>query len=125
MDAMDVGTKLVALCNEGKNLEAIKTLYADDVVSVEACEMPGHEKEMSGLEAVTGKTEWWMENHEVHSSEVTGPFPHDDRFACVFKFDATSKCGPMAGQRMQMEEVGVFTVKNGKISREEFFYAMG
>ena len=124
MGAMEVGSQLVELCRQGKNLEAIKTLYADDVVSVEACEMPGHEKVMSGIDAVTGKTEWWMANHEVHGSEVTGPYPHDDRFACVFKFDVTAKDGPMAGQRMQMEEVGVFAVKNDKVVREEFFYSM-
>jgi ketosteroid isomerase-like protein len=27
-----------------------------------------------------------------------------------------------SGQRMQMNEMGLFTVKDGKIVREEFFY---
>ena len=40
MNAMEVGNQLVAICRQGKNMEAIKTLYVDDVVSVEACEMP-------------------------------------------------------------------------------------
>jgi hypothetical protein len=31
----------------------------------------------------------------------------------------------MAGQRMRMEEVGMYTVQGGKIVREEFFYTMG
>jgi ketosteroid isomerase-like protein len=30
----------------------------------------------------------------------------------------------MAGQRMQMEEVGLYTVEDGKIVREEFFYSV-
>ena len=29
------------------------------------------------------------------------------------------------GQRFQMEEAGLYTVKDGAIVREEFFYAMG
>ena len=30
----------------------------------------------------------------------------------------------MAGQRMRMEEIAVYTVADGKVSREEFFYDM-
>ena len=30
-----------------------------------------------------------------------------------------------SGQRSQGKEVAVYTVKDGKITREEFFYAMG
>jgi hypothetical protein len=30
----------------------------------------------------------------------------------------------MKGKRVGMDEVGIYTVKNGKIVREEFFYSM-
>jgi hypothetical protein len=36
--------------------------------------------------------------------------------------DITSKS---MGQRMQMDEIGLYTVENGKITHEEFFYTMG
>ena len=85
-------------------------------------DMPAH---MKGLEAIRGKNEWWFANNEVHSGEVKGPFPHGDRFAVIFNFDVTSKAGPMAGQRFQMEEVGLYTVAGGKIVKEEFFYVTG
>ena len=39
-----------------------------------------------------------------------------------FTYDITNK---PSGNRMTMDEVGLFTVKNGKIAREEFFYAGG
>jgi hypothetical protein len=29
------------------------------------------------------------------------------------------------GKRFTREEMGLFTVQNGKIAKEEFFYAMG
>lgn len=123
MSVAELGNKLVALCREGKNLEAVETLYANNVVSVEAAEGPGFPRKMEGIEAVTGKAKWWHENSEVHSNEVSGPFPHgDDKFAVVFKMDVTMK---PANQRNKMEEVGVYTVTDGKISREEFFYSMG
>ncbi len=80
---------------------------------------------MQGLEAVKGKTDWWEQNHEVHGSEIDGPWPHGDRFIVRFKIDVTAKAGPMAGQRFTMDEAGLYTVKNGKVSQEEFFYSMG
>jgi ketosteroid isomerase-like protein len=124
-NAYEVGQKLVALCKEGKFLEAVQTLYAPNIVSVE---VHGDEKmpaRMEGIEAVLGKGKWWVENHTVHSSDVQGPFPHGDRFIVFFMLDITPKSGPMAGKRMKMNEAGLYTVKDGKIVHEEFFYHMG
>ena len=63
--------------------------------------------------------------NEVHGGDVKGPFPHHDRFILIFDYDVTAKSGPMAGQRMQMQEAGLYTVADGKIVKEEFFYDMG
>jgi hypothetical protein len=123
MTAGEVGKKLVALLQAGRTLEALDTLYAKDVVSVEAQESPSFPRVMEGLAAVRGKNEWWYANHEIHKGEVKGPFPHGDRFALYFDFDVTAKAGPMAGQRMQMQDVGLYTVADGLVVREEFFYS--
>jgi ketosteroid isomerase-like protein len=123
MKTMEIAQKMVDLCRQGKNLEALNTLFADDVVSVEAVAMPGTpSREMKGLAAVKGKGEWWVANHEIHSANVTGPWPHDDRFIVGFQYDVTNK---PSGQRMKMDEAALYTVRNGKIVREEFFYDMG
>ena len=119
MTTMEIAKKLVELCKQGKNAEALDTLFADDVVSVEAVAMPGTQQEVKGLAAVRAKGEWWVNNHEVHSASVTGPWPHGDRFIVGFEFDVTNK---PSGNRMQMAEAALYTVRNGKIVREEFFY---
>ncbi len=124
MNTKQVGTKLVELCRNGKNLDAISALYSRDVVSVEAAANPAMPREMRGIDQIIGKNKWWEENHEIHSGTVEGPFPHDDRFAVKFNYDITPKSGPMNGKRMQMNEVAIYTVKDGKIVREEFFYDM-
>jgi ketosteroid isomerase-like protein len=121
MTTMDIARKLVDLCRQGKNEEALDTLYADDAVSVEAMSMPDAPPEVKGLAAIKAKGEWWMKNHEIHSSSVTGPWPHGDRFIVGFQFDVTHK---PSGQRIKMEEAGLYHVRNGKIIREEFFYDM-
>ena len=125
MSAREIGEKLVAYCKQGKNLDAIDELYADDIVSIEAAASPEADmpREMKGKEAIIGKNKWWSENNEVHSGEVNGPFPHgDDKFAVQFRYDVTFK---PASQRMQMNEIAVYELKDGKIAREEFFYNMG
>ncbi len=126
-DTYTLGKQLVDLCQQGKHLDAINTLYADDIVSVEAMAAPDGSMpaEMQGLDAIRGKNQWWIDNHEVHGGSCSGPFPHGDRFIVLFNYDITPKAGPMKGQRMQMEEAGLYTVKHGKITREEFFYHMG
>jgi len=122
---MTVANQLATLCREGKNAEALETLYSDDIISVETCDMPNMPATMTGIDAIKGKNQWWSENHEVHGGDGNGPFPHGDRFILIFNFDVTPKCGPTAGQRMQMEEAGLYTVAEGKIVKEEFFYDMG
>src|ERR1700728_1014914 len=119
MDTMEIARKLVELCRQGKNDEALTTLFSPQAASVEAFAPPGGHQEVQGIEALRGKGKWWRENHEVHSSTVTGPWPHGNRFVVGFQFDVTNK---PSGRRMNLDEVGLYTVENGKIVREEFFY---
>jgi hypothetical protein len=121
MNTLEIGKKLVAMCREGKNVECIQELYDRDIVSVEAQAMPNMPAEMRGIDAIVQKNRWWVENHEVHSASAEGPWPHGDRFIVRFAYDVTNK---PSGQRMKLDEVGLYTVKGGKIVREEFFYAM-
>ncbi len=119
----EVADELVHNCKTGNEMHGLETLYHPDAVSVEAGAPPGESREKAGVEAIRGKHHWWKENAEVHSASVEGPFPHgDDRFAVIFDMDVTMKG---ADQRMAMREVAVYHVKDGKITREEFFYAMG
>jgi ketosteroid isomerase-like protein len=121
MTTMEIGKTLVDLCQQGKNFEAIDTLYADDVVSVEAGAPAGMSAESVGKAAVLAKGQWWIDNHEVHSAETTGPWPHGDQFIVRHKYELTFK---PSGQRFVMEEMALHTVADGKIVRDVFFYAM-
>jgi len=122
MTTTEIARTYVALCKDGKGAECLDTLFAKDAVSVEAAAPPGGERTTKGLDAIRGKSKWWNENHTVHKAEVFGPYPHDDRFAVRFVYDVTHK---PSGKRFAMDEVGLFTVTNGKITREEFFYQTG
>ncbi len=121
MNVLEIANQLADLCRQGRNDEA-KSLYAADAESVEAFAPPGMQAQAKGLAAIKAKGDWWRANHEVHSASVTGPWPHGNRFVVGFQYDVTNK---PSGQRMKMDEVGLFTVENGKIVREEFFYTGG
>lgn len=122
MTIKEISNRYVALCKEGKYGECLEELFAKDAVSVEAWTPPGVDPVASGIAAIRAKGEWWVNNHEVHSGEVFGPYPNGDRFMVRFVFDVTNK---PTNRRMNMDEIGLFTVENGKITREEFFYQAG
>ena len=116
-----VARELVDLCKQGRNMEAIEKFYSPNIVSVESMgseEMPA---EQHGIDAIRAKTEWWTENNEIHSAKATGPFIGDGQFAVKFDYDTTFK---PTGQRMQMTEMALYTVEDGKIVHEHFFYHM-
>jgi ketosteroid isomerase-like protein len=117
MNTEEVATKLVEFCRKGEWMKAIDELYAKDIVSVEPRAMENMPAEMRGIDQVRGKTEWWEKNMEVHSAKVSGPFVARDTFVVQFDVDVTDKASK---KRMQMSEVGIYTVKDGKVSREEF-----
>lgn len=121
MTNVQIGRKLVDLCNAGKGLEAVDTLYDEKIVSIEAQgsdEMPARSE---GIEAVRGKNNWWYDHHEVHSGKAVGPFcgHRDDQFAALFETDVTDKT---SGNRLQLTEVALYTVRAGKVVQEEFLY---
>ena len=112
MTTEEVAKNAVELVRKQAWYEALDTLYDQDIVSVEATT-----PESRGKEAVRGKIDWWVNAMEVHSFQAGEPFVAHDRFVVQYDADVTEK---ESKQRRQMSEVGVYTVKDGKIVREEF-----
>jgi SnoaL-like domain len=116
MNTQEIAKSFTDLCKKGQFDEAGNTFWSDDVVSREA--MEGPMAKVSGRAAVEGKGKWWYENHEIHDVKVQGPYVNGDRFMVRFTMDVT----PKGGARMTMDEMGLYTVKGGKVVEEEFFY---
>ncbi len=113
----DVAEAFTALCKAGEFDKAGETYWSPDVVSIEATE--GDMQRAEGLAAVRGKGEWWAANHEIHGFETEGPFLNGDQFAVVFRMDITQK---QTGQRVKMDEIALYTVRDGRIVEERFLY---
>ena len=114
-----IANELVNKCRQGQFLEAIQALYSPNIVSIESAEFPACPKELIGLDNVVKKAQNWAENTTVHSMEVGEPLIGKNQFAVEFNMDATCK---MTNQRNKMTEIALYTVENGKIVREHFFY---
>jgi len=119
MTTTEIAKAFTALCSEGKFEEAGHAYWSDGIVSCEA--MDGPMAQVSGREAVDAKGAWWYANHEIHSVKVEGPYVHGDQFTVRFTMDVT----PKSGSRMSMDEVGLYSVQEGKIVEERFFYGSG
>ena len=88
---------------------------ADAVESIE-----GDGQMWTGLAGIRAKNEWWNKEHEILSFSVSGPFVGATGFALQFDIKIRMKS---SGDETAMTEVAVYTVKDGKIVREEFMYA--
>jgi hypothetical protein len=117
MTTAELAKDFTDILKRGDDEAAAKKYNSDDIVSYEA--MDGPMSVCRGKEALKQKGDWWRENHEVHGGSVEGPFVNGNQFAVRFKYDLTPKS---TGQRVTMEEVGLYTVKGGKITEERFFY---
>jgi len=117
MNTEEVAKKVVELVRKQAWYEALDALYDHDVVSVEAYSMGGGSPETRGKEGVRGKIDWWVNTMDVYTFEAKGPFVGHDRFVVQYDADVSDK---KTNERSKMSEVGVYTVKNGKIIREEF-----
>ncbi len=119
MSLQTIAKQFVDLCNQGKNFDVMEMMYAPDIVSVE-----GTGEATTGKRPVIEKSKRWVEVNTFHGEKVRGPFfcgrtDTDGQFAVYFTLEVTRKA---TGKRITLEEVGLYTVKNDQITREQFFY---
>ncbi len=115
--AMDIGTDLVAMFNRGQLREIEDKYWSPGIESVEGF---GVSMAWRGRKAVEAKNAWWSQDHVMHGASAEGPFVGASGFSVKYRMDVETKS---TGQRETMDEVGVYTVENGRIVREEFMYA--
>jgi len=113
---LEVAQAVAGLARQNK-LDQVEALWL--APGIESVEGVGASMAWSGKKSVLKKYRDWEADHEVHAMEVGGPWVGATGFALQYKIDLSQKS---TGQRHQMEEIAVYTVKNGKIVREEFHF---
>ncbi len=114
----EIAKRLKKLCDKGDFEGAHRELYSKDAVSIEPQAGGGFEKEAHGLDAIIEKGKKWDSMvTETHSMETSEPVIAGNTFAFTLRMDVTMK----EGGRMDMNELCVYHVKDGKIVSEQFF----
>jgi limonene-1,2-epoxide hydrolase len=121
MTTQELANHYYQLFTQRKVQEIYEQLYSADII----CTEPEHAQAMGvptvtkGIAAVLAKSKERMEMiAEVHSFFNTEPIVGGDYFSLAMGRDLTFK----NGQRVQIAEIAVFGVKDGKIVTETFFY---
>jgi ketosteroid isomerase-like protein len=118
MTTQEIANRLVELCRKGDFETTQSELFADDVISIEPHSTPAFEKETKGKQAVKEKGDKWNEMvAEVHDIEVSDAVVATNSFACTMRMNVTMK----EGGKMDMTELCVYEVKDGRIISEQFF----
>lgn len=117
MTTKEIASRLAELCRKGDFDTAQSELFSNEAISVEPHSTPEFEKETKGLAAIKEKGEKWMNMVEkTQQIDVSEPIIATNSFACIMRMHVTMK-----GQgEMDMTELCVYTVKDGKIIKEEF-----
>jgi len=117
MTTKEVANRLVELCREGKIQDAGKELYSENIISIEPDFAPVPRAE--GLKAVVEKGNRFAAMIEAtHGSSISDPVVAGKSFSLGWNLDATMK----GRGRVNLEEICVYQVENGKIVMEQFFY---
>ncbi len=120
MTTQEVANRFSELSKEGKFDVIQDELYSSDCESIEPQSGVGsgltHAK---GIEAIKEKGKKFNESvEEMHGGYSGEPIVGGNYFSVAMGMDATMK----GMGRMKMDEICVYEVKDGKITKEQFFF---
>ena len=123
MNTQQVADRLVELCRKGEYDKAQQELYANDAVSIEPDGLPpGALGNARGMDEIRRKGAQFQEMIEaVHDNRVGDPVVAGNWFSVPMGMDVTMK----GRGRMDMNEIAVYQVRDGKVVHEQFFYDVG
>ena len=115
---LEVAQQFTELLRAGKYAEVEERWLAPGIESVE-----GHGASMAwkGKKNVLAKYRAWEAENEFVDPKIEGPWVGATGFAVKFVGHVLHK---NTGARHPMEEIAVYTVRDGKVVREEFHFAV-
>lgn len=116
----DVARDFTFMLRQGQYVAARERFWAADVRSIEPHDLPdGIAAEVTGIEAARAKTARWLGSRHIHDLCIDGPFVTGNQFALFLDMMIA---GPANGAGQPFTEIAIFTVRNGQISEERYFY---
>jgi ketosteroid isomerase-like protein len=118
MTTQEIATRFNELAQQEKWFEIHDELFADNVKSIDPPDSP-YMGYAEGKAAVRKKGEDFVKRiTDFHGASTTEPVVAGNHFAVGREMDITHE----AHGRIQMKEIMLYEVKNGRIILEQFFY---
>ena len=118
MTTQEVANRLISLCREGKYEEVYQTLFSPEIISREPAGSLW--PEARGLDQLAEKGKKWNEMvDEFLEGTISEPLVAGDHFTCTMKSKVKFKG---SAESIEMDEVCVYKVEEGKVVLEQFFY---
>ncbi len=118
MTTQDVANRMNELFKENKWDQVQGELYAEDCESIEPANAPGL-KTVKGMAAIKQKgKDFNAIMEEMHGGWCSEPLIGGNYISFAMGLDVTMK----GMGRINMQEICVYEVKNGKVVKEQFFF---
>lgn len=118
MTTQEIAERLITLCREGKYEQVYQELF-DEAIESKEPRKDGWET-AKGLDALAEKAKKWYDMvEEFDGGEISDPIVAGDHFSCSMKSRVKFKGAP---DFVEMDEICVYEVKDGKVILEQFFY---
>jgi hypothetical protein len=120
MTTKEIANRLAAKIRTHEDATIYEELFAADARNVEGMQMSPERPQITvGLEAMNAKGQQWYDTFEIISNEITDPLVNDNQF--ILQMTITTK-NRHTGEVKTESEYILYTVENGKIVEERFFY---
>ncbi|MDQ3156300.1 MAG: nuclear transport factor 2 family protein [Actinomycetota bacterium] len=101
------------------DLDDADVLLSPDMIRVAPMETDGEPVEREGLDEIMENAAALTGDYDLHRVDIGGPFMAADQFAVRFTFDGTHV---PTGVRSTTSKMSLYTVADGRITREEVYY---
>ena len=120
VSVQDVARDYTYMLRQGQFVAAGNRYWAEAVTSFEPCDLsidiPAN---ISGIDAARGKAQVRFGEGRVEDLGIDGPFITGDQFALFLEMLITD---PATGTARPFTGIAIFTVRDGRIIDERFFY---
>jgi hypothetical protein len=115
---LEIAKQFTALLRAGRYPEVEERWLGPSIESVEGV---GASMSWKGKKNVLAKYRAWEAENEFVDPKIEGPWVGATGFAVKFVGHVLNKA---SGERHAMEEIAVYTVRDGKVVREEFHFSV-
>ena len=116
----EIANDYAAMMAAGDALAAAQKYWADDIVCFEPDQSPSDEPALAvGKTAALARLISWLEGNSMSEVLVDGPFITGNQFALFLDMEITRRADRT---RKLFSEIATYTVRDGQIVEERFFY---